>query len=136
MKCEAVIHWYRTIFAGGGVGSESTDDMDMGCQCKTDGGVIGYRKNESIRRQKHMWTCPKCGRSFKRQGQDHYCGKAPETIDEYIEAQPEEMRQYLRAVRDAVRPSGISIISYISRVFRNISACIRDRRRSWNLLSG
>ena len=50
-----------------------------------------------------MWTCPKCGRTFKRQGQDHYCGKAPETIDEYIEAQPEEMRQYLRAVRDAIR---------------------------------
>ncbi len=50
-----------------------------------------------------MWTCPKCGRSFKRQGQDHYCGKAPETIDEYIAAQPEVARQYLRAVREAVR---------------------------------
>ena len=48
-----------------------------------------------------MWTCPECGRSFKRQGQDHYCGKAPETIDEYIEKQPEEIRQYLRAVREA-----------------------------------
>lgn len=50
-----------------------------------------------------MWTCPKCGREFKRQGQEHYCGKAPETIDEYILAQPEEVRQYLNAVRDAVR---------------------------------
>ncbi len=49
-----------------------------------------------------MWTCPECGRSFKRQGQDHYCGKAPETIDEYIEKQPEEIRQYLRAVREAM----------------------------------
>ena len=31
-----------------------------------------------------MWTCPKCGRAFKRQEQSHYCGKAPETVDEYI----------------------------------------------------
>lgn len=50
-----------------------------------------------------MWTCPKCGRSFKRQGQDHYCGKAPETIDEYIAAQPEGAQHYLKAVREAVR---------------------------------
>ena len=28
-----------------------------------------------------MWVCPKCGRSFRRKEQDHYCGKAPETID-------------------------------------------------------
>ena len=33
-----------------------------------------------------MWKCPKCGREFSRQGQDHYCVK-PETIDAYIEAQ-------------------------------------------------
>ncbi len=39
-----------------------------------------------------MWTCPKCGRTFKRQEQSHYCGKAPETIEEYIAAQLEEVR--------------------------------------------
>lgn len=50
-----------------------------------------------------MWICPKCGRAFKRQEQDHYCGKAPETIDEYIAAQPEAVRQPLNEVRDAVR---------------------------------
>ena len=50
-----------------------------------------------------MWTCPKCGRSFKKQNQDHYCGKAPETIDEYIAAQPEEAQRYLNQVRDAIR---------------------------------
>ena len=37
-----------------------------------------------------MWTCPKCGRTFKRQEQSHYCGKAPETVEEYIAEQPEE----------------------------------------------
>ncbi len=42
-----------------------------------------------------MWKCPKCGRAFKKQGQSHYCGKAPETIEEYIAAQPEEVQPYL-----------------------------------------
>ena len=50
-----------------------------------------------------VWTCPKCGRTFKRQEQGHYCGKAPETVEEYIAAQPEEVRQYLKEVRDALR---------------------------------
>ena len=49
-----------------------------------------------------MWTCPKCGRTFKKQNQGHYCGKAPETIDSYIEAQPEEVQQYLKEIRDAI----------------------------------
>lgn len=50
-----------------------------------------------------MWTCPKCGRTFEKRNQSHYCGKAPETIDEYIAAQPEEIRQYLKAVRDVIQ---------------------------------
>lgn len=50
-----------------------------------------------------MWTCPKCGRNFKRQNQDHYCGKAPETIDEYIFSQPEEIQRNLMEVRNAIR---------------------------------
>lgn len=49
-----------------------------------------------------MWTCPKCGRDFKRQNQDHYCGKAPETIDEYISSQPEEIQRNLMEVRNAI----------------------------------
>ena len=27
-----------------------------------------------------MWTCPKCGRQFSRQNQDHYCGKGRNLI--------------------------------------------------------
>ena len=49
-----------------------------------------------------MWTCPKCGREFKNRNQDHYCGKAPETIDEYIAGQPEPCQPYLREVREAL----------------------------------
>ena len=59
-----------------------------------------------------MWTCPKCGRTFKRQEQSHYCGKAPETVDEYIAAQPEEVRGYLEEIRKALcaaLPEGMSV---------------------------
>lgn len=49
-----------------------------------------------------MWMCPKCGRTFKRKEQSHYCGKAPETVDEYIAAQPEEVREFLKEIRKAL----------------------------------
>ena len=53
-----------------------------------------------------MWTCPKCGREFKKNEQSHYCGEKPKTIDEYIQAQDEEKQgdlQYLRQIlRDAL----------------------------------
>lgn len=49
-----------------------------------------------------MWKCPKCGREFKNQGQEHYCLK-PKDIDEYIAFQDEPTRPYLQAVREAIR---------------------------------
>ena len=48
-----------------------------------------------------MWKCPKCGRSFKREGQDHYCGKI-ETVDQYIEEQDETIRPYLNEIRQII----------------------------------
>lgn len=39
-----------------------------------------------------MWICPKCGRTFKKQNQSHYCGKEPETVEDYILAQPDSVR--------------------------------------------
>ena len=50
-----------------------------------------------------MWKCPKYGRSFKREEQSHYCGKAPATIDEYINSQDEVIRDQLQCVREAIR---------------------------------
>ena len=52
-----------------------------------------------------MWKCPKCGRTFKKENQGHYCGEAPKTIDEYINAQDEEFRSQLYAVREALKKS-------------------------------
>ena len=50
-----------------------------------------------------MWICPKCKREFKRTNQDHYCGKAPVTIDEYIMKQDIAIRPALVSLRNAIR---------------------------------
>ena len=49
-----------------------------------------------------MWRCPKCGREFARQEQQHYCVK-PKTIDEYIAVQPEAVQPKLRELRRILR---------------------------------
>lgn len=62
-----------------------------------------------------MWKCPKCGRSFKNTNQDHYCGEAPKTIDEYISRQPEELQGFLNQVNEAIRaaiPDALPKISW------------------------
>lgn len=50
-----------------------------------------------------LWTCPKCGRTFKRTGQDHYCGKAPASVDEYILRQDGTIQPALISLRNAIR---------------------------------
>ncbi|WP_416326286.1 iron chaperone [[Eubacterium] hominis] len=52
-----------------------------------------------------MWICPKCGREFKRTNQAHYCGKAPETVLEYIESLPSEIRPNLIEMMNALQQS-------------------------------
>ena len=62
-----------------------------------------------------MWECPKCGRIFKKTNQDHYCGPAPATIEEYIERQPEDVQPYLRQINSAVKaalPDAVEKISW------------------------
>lgn len=49
-----------------------------------------------------MWTCPKCGREFARTNQGHYCGKAPETVDAYIELQPSEAAGHVSELRNII----------------------------------
>ena len=49
-----------------------------------------------------MWKCPKCGRTFKNENQSHYCGKAPQTVEEYIFAQDEDLRGLLQNVRQVL----------------------------------
>ena len=61
-----------------------------------------------------MWKCPKCGRTFKNENQSHYCGKAPETVDEYILAQDEAIRGHLESVRNVLRASLPDAVEKIS----------------------
>lgn len=61
-----------------------------------------------------MWKCPKCGRGFKNTNQDHYCGKAPKKIDEYIETQPGQVRTILIKVRESIRAAAPEAVEKIS----------------------
>ena len=61
-----------------------------------------------------MWKCPKCGRTFKNENQSHYCGKAPETVGEYILAQDEAIRGHLESVRNVLRASLPDAVEKIS----------------------
>lgn len=49
-----------------------------------------------------MWQCPKCSRTFKHNGQSHFCGKV-ETIDQYISEQDENVQPHLVRVRETIR---------------------------------
>ncbi|HPT79530.1 MAG TPA: DUF1801 domain-containing protein [Candidatus Atribacteria bacterium] len=50
-----------------------------------------------------MWQCPKCKKKFAKENQSHYCGEPPKTVDAYIEAQPESIREILYRLRDTLR---------------------------------
>lgn len=49
-----------------------------------------------------MWTCPQCGREFKNTDQHQFCGK-PNSIDEYIDTQPEDVRPLLQTIRETIK---------------------------------
>ena len=60
------------------------------------------------------WKCPKCGREFAKQNQDHYCIK-PQNVDEYIAAQDEAVQPKLREIREILRselPDALEKISW------------------------
>ena len=61
-----------------------------------------------------MWQCPKCGRDFKKQNQDHYCGDKPASIEEYIAAQAEELRPILEKIRKTIRKAAPKAVEKIS----------------------
>ena len=62
-----------------------------------------------------MWECPKCGRKFKNAEQSHYCGVAPQNIEEYIAQQPEHTQPHLRQINETIRstlPDAVQKISW------------------------
>ena len=62
-----------------------------------------------------MWECPKCGRKVKNTNQSHYCGTAPQSIEEYIAQQPEYTRLYLCQINEVIQnalPDAVQKISW------------------------
>ncbi len=62
-----------------------------------------------------MWKCPKCGCTFKRMNQEHYCGEASATIEEYIKRQSKEVQPYLQKLHNTVKsamPDAVEKISW------------------------
>ena len=57
-----------------------------------------------------MWECPKCGRT----NQEHYCGEAPKTIEEYIERQTEQAKPYLVQINKAIKSAIPDTVEKIS----------------------
>ncbi|MCH5270333.1 MAG: DUF1801 domain-containing protein [Lachnospiraceae bacterium] len=49
-----------------------------------------------------MWTCPNCGREFKRTNQSHYCGNAPASVDEYISQQVKDIQPILVSLKNTI----------------------------------
>ncbi|MDR2514705.1 MAG: DUF1801 domain-containing protein [Christensenellaceae bacterium] len=59
------------------------------------------------------WLCPTCGREFKTRGQHHFC--EPFTgVEDYIKAQPAELRPRLRAVRETIRQNAPQAVERIA----------------------
>lgn len=65
--------------------------------------TVGEEPPAKTDQTKKTWQCPECGRTFKRANQDHYCGQAPLTIEEYIARQPEEVRPRLLQIHAAIK---------------------------------
>ena len=75
-----------------------------------------------------MWTCPNCGREFKRTNQNHYCGKAPASIDEYISRQESDIQPALVCLRNAIReaiPEAEETIAWATPTWKKKGAVIR-----------
>ena len=92
------------------IGKQPGDRIAVTVKAGTDESV-----DSAAPREKKLWKCPKCGRTFKNRNQDHYCGEAPKTIEEYISRQPEQARDYLRRMNEVIKaalPDAVEKISW------------------------
>ena len=75
-----------------------------------------------------MWTCPNCGREFKRTNQSHYCGKAPASVDEYILRQEESIQPVLVRLRNTIHdaiPEAEEVIAWSTPAWKKKGNIIR-----------
>ena len=74
-----------------------------------------------------MWTCPDCGREFKKRRQTHFCGEPPANVDAYIAQQPEAVRPYLQELRSL-------ILSAAPDMEESIAWCMPNYRKGQNIV--
>ena len=60
-----------------------------------------------------MWTCPKCGREFKNNEQDHFCSGV-NTMDDYILAQTPEVQSILQSIRETIHAAAPDAVEKIA----------------------
>ena len=49
-----------------------------------------------------MWTCPECGRAFKKRHRKHFCAPPPESVQAYIAQQPEDIQPFLMRLHEQI----------------------------------
>lgn len=70
---------------------------------KSFGDTVEVVLQERDSEEAPLWKCPKCGKTFQKKGQSHFCGEKPETIDAYIQCQDPDKQEALQHIRQILR---------------------------------
>ncbi len=70
---------------------------------KSFGDTVEVVLRERDSEEAPLWKCPKCGKTFQKKGQSHFCGEKPETIDAYIQYQDPDKQEALQHIRQILR---------------------------------
>lgn len=70
---------------------------------KSFGDTVEVVLQERDSEEAPLWKCPKCGKTFQKKGQSHFCGEKPETIDAYIQYQDPNKQEALQHIRQILR---------------------------------
>lgn len=70
---------------------------------KSFGDTVEVVLQERDSEEAPLWKCPKCGKTFQKKGQSHFCGEKPETIDAYIQYQDPDKQEALQHIRQILR---------------------------------
>lgn len=70
---------------------------------KSFGDTVEVVLQERDSEEAPLWKCPKCGKTFQKKGQSHFCGEKPENIDAYIQCQDPDKQEALQHIRQILR---------------------------------
>lgn len=70
---------------------------------KSFGDTVEVVLQERDSEEAPLWKCPKCGKTFQKKGQSHFCGEKPENTDAYIQCQDPDKQEALQHIRQILR---------------------------------